>query len=771
MKPKKRIFSPSPFLLCASAVTAAAADIDSIASGDWINVDVWSDNAAPSADNGYFVKEGFTVDSPVGGGATSPGPVLTFGGDSITVESGGILRLRHTSNGQNTYVQYDLKSLALESGATLQSYNTANGNLFRSLSSPVAVASTGTVNIRIQSDSNSAWTNRLELFGSLSGGADINLTGGLAGQTGERRFLVVSSADNAYSGNWNVTGEGGDDNRRLFLVANAANALGSGTVTLNARSQLRVASGGSIDKISGVTLNAATSTLQFQNAGGWVNPSASLVANNGTIALGSGASAIGGFTLDSAGTVTLNADTGGSLAAAAIDLRRGTLSGTGGLTGAGSMVKTTAGTAILSTTNAGFSGTVTVSDGSLRLNHAAAIGAATDIVVENAKNPGAFNTTALELAGGHTYGTGTTLVLRNNSTGNTANARAQLTNQSGNNTWAGDIVFDQGINQSLSVSNNSTLTITGDIRQSATPTTSVFLRGAGTGGTGIIEGNIDLGSANLTKTDTGVWEIRSNGHTWANTGVSVGTLRLGIDNALPATTSLTIGQSDGQDATLDLNGHSQTVAGLAAVLGSGGTKQITSAAAATLTVNNAGASTYGGVISGAVGLTKTEAGVLVLTGNSTHTGDTLISAGTLLANGSLSGTTVTVASGAAFGGTGSMAGDISFDGNSRFRIVDIDSALVVAGAVTFGSGFGIANLEGIDWDVLAPGTPYTLIATDQTFSESDIGNFGIANAAPVGSGRLAYFQGGSLQVVVIPEPATALLGSLGALILLRRRRG
>ena len=38
------------------------------------------------------------------------------------------------------------------------------------------------------------------------------------------------------------------------------------------------------------------------------------------------------------------------------------------------------------------------------------------------------------------------------------------------------------------------------------------------------------------------------------------------------------------------------------------------------------------------------------------------------------------------------------------------------------------------------------------------------------SGRLAYFQNGSLKLVVIPEPGVALLGGLGLLALLRRRR-
>jgi fibronectin-binding autotransporter adhesin len=359
----------------AFAHAASAADIDSVANGDWTTGATWSDAAAPSAGNDYFVKEGFTVDSPVAGSGTSPGPVLTFGGDSLTVESGGMLRLRHTSDGGNNFIQYDLKTLTLGSGATLQSYNTARGNVTRRLNSDLVVAASGTVNIRVQSDSSSAWTNHLYLNGSLSGGADINLTGGLSGQSGDRRVFRVSSANNTYSGNWIVTGEGGDDSRRLFLEADAANALGTGTVTLNERAQLRVTANGSINSISSLTLNNATSTLQFLNAGGWNNSNASLLANNGTIELGTGASSIGTFTKDTSGTVTMNAGTGGSISAATFELKQGTLilnrsddqTWNQQMFGAGSFA--IQGGANLTLTSAQlYTGTTTVSDSTLTLS-------------------------------------------------------------------------------------------------------------------------------------------------------------------------------------------------------------------------------------------------------------------------------------------------------------------------------------------------------------------------------------------------------------------
>jgi autotransporter-associated beta strand protein len=185
----------------------------------------------------------------------------------------------------------------------------------------------------------------------------------------------------------------------------------------------------------------------------------------------------------------------------------------------------------------------------------------------------------------------------------------------------------------------------------------------------------------------------------------------------------------------------------------------------------AGSLTTATGITGAGGLTSSGSGTLTLTGTNTYTGNTIVSAGTLLVNGSLaSNSAVTVDSAAVFGGIGTVNGNLGFHADSFFRIADLNTPLMVGGTVSFGNGFGIANLLGMNWDALTLNTPYTLITTDQTFTDSDIDNFGIGNAFDVGTGRQAYFQTGSLQVVVVPEPGSALLGGIGILMLLRRRR-
>src|SRR5690606_6938309 len=102
------------------------ADAVSVTSGEWSSSAVWSDSAPATTGKDYEIAASTTVDSAPAG--VGDGGLVTFPGDSIRVESGGTLRLRHTSAGGNNHHRVDLKALRLEDGASLQSYNTAAGN-------------------------------------------------------------------------------------------------------------------------------------------------------------------------------------------------------------------------------------------------------------------------------------------------------------------------------------------------------------------------------------------------------------------------------------------------------------------------------------------------------------------------------------------------------------------------------------------------------------------------------------------------------------------
>lgn len=163
---------------------------------------------------------------------------------------------------------------------------------------------------------------------------------------------------------------------------------------------------------------------------------------------------------------------------------------------------------------------------------------------------------------------------------------------------------------------------------------------------------------------------------------------------------------------------------------------------------------------------------LTINGDISGTGAlTIISdSGDVILNGtnSLTGAT-SVEAGGTFGGAGSLAGDLSLAAGAFFIFSETDT-LTVTGSVTLDSTFGADDLVGLS-AATAFGT-YVLI--DGTVTDfSHIENFGAENAYDLGGGMSAYFQNGSLELVVVPEHSTfALLAGMLALgsVMIRRRR-
>ena len=489
-------------------------------------------------------------------------------------------------------------------------------------------------------------------------------------------------------------------------------------------------------------------------------------------------SSAGSWILDNNGTATNNLILSGTTGAASgtapvIDVLAGkTATISAVIEGTYGFNKTSSGTLILTGNNT-LSGSVSIfNGGKLIAGHNNAFGTAT-VTINNSGS-------TLELADGITLNNAITIAVQANAKG-IRSGSAAIT---GNITLTEDVVG----NAEIRVSAGGTLTLSGNISGNGFEKLDpgiIILTGTNTytGGTQVNGGIVDF--ANKAAKSSGT----------ATAGAS-GIVGLGVKASDAAYYSAT-------DVGNLFNG---TLTGFS----------LNAASGVAIDTTNAGADFDQTVaLTAARALTKLGTGTLILSQTNTYTGATNVNSGALIVNGNISSSLLTtVASGATLGGSGTLGktvingtlaignspGTMTFintlglNGNDVMEIDGITGAGVVgghdfinltgigsAGVLTYGGtmtlDMGVVFAVGsYSWNLFdmasETGTFTTITLTDQysgNLLDTDLnGTWDLSS----GNNTWQFTESsGALSLTVIPEPdVAALIGGLGILLLLRRRR-
>lgn len=458
---------------------------------------------------------------------------------------------------------------------------------------------------------------------TIAGNSDLTFTGGLTNNAGNATITIAT---------------GGTTTFGAVALANSATNRTLTVSTLGATVINGVISDGSTSKGSNLTKNGI-STLTLSGANTYRGTTtisegtlsaANIVVTGGTSNLGNATSAVvlggtstagtlsytgatatytRGFTVSAGGgelDVTSNATTltvsGGISAGGTF-----TVGGAGATTissvisSSGGVVKTGSGTLTV-TGNSTYTGTTTISSGTLSANK---------IVVSGGNSSLGNATSAVGL--GNSTSTGTLSY-----TGATATYTRGFTVSAGGG--------------ELDVTSNSTTLTVGTSN----------ITGAGTftiGGAGNVTVSSTVAvTGGLAKKGSGTLTLGATNNLTGGTTLSAGTLTVNSGAALSASSSpLTV-----SGGTLNFNNTAQTVS---ALNGTGGTINLGSGH--TLTISDSGADSFTGTLSGSGALAKSGSGTLTLGASNNYTGGTTLSAGTLAvsANASLGTGTVTFGGG------------------------------------------------------------------------------------------------------------------------------
>ncbi len=671
---------------------------------------------------------------------------------SVVSDTGGITKVGTgtlTLGGVNTYTGATTISsgtLALNAtGTVAASSGVANNSAFsiaaaKTIDSMTGAGTTalgGVLTIGDASNTSSTYTGVASGAGGITTAGTGTLTlGGVNTYTGATVIgagstlalnaagTIAASSGVANAGNFTIAG-----NKTIDSMTGAGTtALGANSLTIGDASNTTSTYSGVISGAGGITkAGAGTLTLSGTNsytgtttvssgtlalgANNVLADTSSVVVNGGIFSVNTRTDTVAGVQLLS-GSITGAA--GGVLTSTSnYDLQSGAVSAA--LGGAVNLNKSTAGTVTISGANA-YTGSTNVNAGTLTTNAAVPNNSAVTIA-----GGATLNLTALDVvgsvagAGNVTLGAFTLTTGGDNTstifsgvasgTGGITKAGTGTFTLSGANTYTGATTINAG---TLRLAGGAAIADTSAVTLANVAGATLDLNGANEtigslAGGGATGGNVTLGAGTLTtggnntnttyagvisgtggfaKIGAGTQTLsRSNTYTGTTT-ISAGTLTMGANDIFANTSSILV-----NGGTLDANTRTDTVAGVRLDSGAitGTTGALTSTSAYDLRSGSVSK-----ILGGAVGLNKTTAGTVTLSGANTYTGATAINAGTLVASngaalGAVGGGT-TVASGATLNvNTVTLvesALNISGTGVASAGALTGTNAAVVSGAVT-----------------------------------------------------------------------------------------
>lgn len=395
----------------------------------------------------------------------------------------------------------------------------------------------------------------------------------------------------------------------------------------------------------------------------------------------------------------------------------GTLAdGTGG--GALSVIKTGAFTQSLSGTNT-FTGGLTLNQGGLNLNSAAALGATASTFTLNGGTLGNSSGAAVAIANGNA------IVIN-------ADFSAGLTNSLDLGTGAVSLGTAAGTARTVTVT-TGTLTLSGNIADGTTAT-GIIKAGAGTlalGGTSTFSGLVTVSAGNLLVRSNGALGSTGNGVLFTATSG-----RLQLDNNITVT-----GESVITPYIENVGGNNTWAGAVRATVGATLTLDVaagssllikgdvnaasTDSTAHTFTMTGSGNGEIQGVLSNTLTVNKTGTGTWIYSGANSYTSATNVNVGVLQVGKAGVGQTgtgaVTVAANASLSGTGVVQG-------SSFTLST--NANLYAGDGTTAADHGTLTFTPVSTASysLASGSKTFLDITTPTASDGNFGGFAIGSA-------------------------------------------